>query len=84
MNEGQFSSHHFWVSRTVWLKLLQIAQSCWNVQWLSPQRSRLQRQLKYGLDVGFLVDFFAPSGAKTNGDFPAGPKAAQTINEAGF
>ena len=37
-----------------------------------------------GLDLGFLVDFYALGYTKTKGDLPTGLTAAKTITEAGF
>ena len=51
----------------------------------SPQPTALApAQVWPGLDLGFLVDFYALGYTKTKGDLPTGLTADKTITEAGF
>ena len=51
----------------------------------SPQPTALvPAQVWPGLDLGFLVDFYALGYTKTKGDLPTGLAADKTITEAGF
>ena len=76
------------MARAVWPETLQFARpagmsgDCLRG---SPQPTALvPAQVWPGLDLGFLVDFYALGYTKTKGDLPTGLTADKTITEAGF
>ena len=64
------------------LRLAEMSDDCLRG---SPQPTALApAQVWPGLDLGFLVDFYALGYTETKGDLPTGLTAAKTITEAGF